>query len=175
VSSTGASITPAAVRSLTYLRRQAQIVTPRFELAGRAAIAQWFAARAQRTTRHRWSNLRLTRARAAASAVDAYLSTAAAPTSAASAAAEVMISETHDMVVRDEQGAWQFAARNLSVVFEDGSALRSSTRHETATFRRDGRLALGIVTEDGLIDVERADASLPRTAASLLEAGPMRS
>jgi len=41
-----------------------------------------------------------------------------------------------------------------------------------ATFRRDGRLALGIVTEDGLIDVERADASLPRTLRSLLEAGP---
>jgi len=94
------------------------IVTPRFELAGRAAIAQWFAARAQRTTRHRWSNLRLTRAAGRCVAVDAYLSTAAAPTSAASAAAEVMISETHDMVVRDEQGAWQFAARNLSVVFE---------------------------------------------------------
>ena len=94
------------------------IVTPRFELAGRAAIAQWFAARAQRTTRHRWSNLRLTRAADRSVAVDAYLSTAAAPVSAASAAAEVMISETHDIVVRDEQGAWQFAARNLSVVFE---------------------------------------------------------
>src|SRR6195256_1698615 len=94
------------------------IVTPRFELAGRAAIAQWFAARAQRTTRHRWSNLRLTRAADRSVAVDAYLSTAAAPVSAASAAAEVMISETHDIDVRDEQGAWQFAARNLSVVFE---------------------------------------------------------
>ena len=94
------------------------IVTPRFELAGRAAIAQWFAARAQRTTRHRWSNLRLTRAADRSVAVDAYLSTAAAPVSAASAAAEVMLSETHDIVVRDEQGAWQFAARNLSVVFE---------------------------------------------------------
>src|SRR5882672_3889901 len=43
------------------------IVTPRFELAGRAAIAQWFAARAQRTTRHRWSNLRLPRAAASRS------------------------------------------------------------------------------------------------------------
>ena len=95
------------------------IVTPRFELAGRAAIAQWFAARAQRTTRHRWSNLRLTRAADRSVAVDAYLSTAAAPASAAaSAAAEVMISETHDIVVRDEKGAWQFAARKLSVVFE---------------------------------------------------------
>jgi len=94
------------------------IVTPRFELAGRAAIAQWFAARAQRTTRHRWSNLRLTRAADRSVAVDAYLSTAAAPASAASAAAEVMISETHDIVVRDEEGAWQFAARKLSVVFE---------------------------------------------------------
>ena len=94
------------------------IVTPRFELAGRAAIAQWFATRAQRTTRHHWSNLRLTRAADGSVAVDAYLSTAAAPASAASAAAEVMISETHDIVVRDEQGAWQFAARKLSVVFE---------------------------------------------------------
>jgi hypothetical protein len=94
------------------------IVTPRFELAGRAAIAQWFATRAQRTTRHHWSNLRLTRAADGSVAVDAYLSTAAAPASAASAAAEVMISETHDIVVRDEEGAWQFAARKLSVVFE---------------------------------------------------------
>ena len=95
------------------------IVTPRFELAGRAAIAQWFATRAQRTTRHHWSNLRLTRAADRSVAVDAYLSTAAAPASAAaSAAAEVMISETHDIVVRDEKGAWQFAARKLSVVFE---------------------------------------------------------
>jgi len=34
------------------------------------------------------------------------------------AAAEVMISETHDIVVRDEQGAWQFAARKLSVASE---------------------------------------------------------
>ena len=94
------------------------IVTPRFELAGRAAIAQWFATRAQRTTRHQWSNLRLTRAADGSVAVDAYLSTAAAPVSAASAAAEVMISETRDIVVRDEEGAWQFAARKLSVVFE---------------------------------------------------------
>jgi hypothetical protein len=94
------------------------IVTPRFELAGRAAIAQWFATRAQRTTRHHWSNLRLTRAADGSVAVDAYLSTAAAPASAASAAAEVMISETRDIVVRDEEGAWQFAARKLSVVFE---------------------------------------------------------
>ena len=94
------------------------IVTPRFELAGRAAIAQWFAARAQRTTRHRWSNLRLTRTADGKVAVDAYLSTAAAPASAASGATEVMINETHDIVVRDEEGAWQFAARNLSVVFE---------------------------------------------------------
>jgi hypothetical protein len=94
------------------------IVTPRFELAGRAAIAQWFATRAQRTTRHHWSNLRLTRAADGSVAVDAYLSTAAAPASAASAAVEVMISETHDIVVRDEEGAWQFAARKLSVVFE---------------------------------------------------------
>jgi 2-keto-4-pentenoate hydratase/2-oxohepta-3-ene-1,7-dioic acid hydratase in catechol pathway len=41
-----------------------------------------------------------------------------------------------------------------------------------ATFRQQGRLVLGLVTEDGLIDVERADASLPRTLRSLLEAGP---
>jgi len=41
-----------------------------------------------------------------------------------------------------------------------------------ATFRRDGGIALGIVTADGLIDVERADPTLPRTLRSLLEAGP---
>src|SRR3977135_2777469 len=81
------------------------IVTPRFELAGRAAIAQWFAARAPPPARHRWRTRRLPRAADRSVAVDAYLSTAAAPASAASAAAEVMISETHDIVVRDEQGA----------------------------------------------------------------------
>jgi 2-keto-4-pentenoate hydratase/2-oxohepta-3-ene-1,7-dioic acid hydratase in catechol pathway len=40
------------------------------------------------------------------------------------------------------------------------------------TFRGPGRLALGVVTDDGLIDVERADPSLPRTLRAVLEAGP---
>src|SRR3979490_2171850 len=67
------------------------IVTPRFELAGRAAIAQWLATRAQRTTRHHWSNRRVTPGGDGSVAGDGYLSPAAAPASAASAAAEVMI------------------------------------------------------------------------------------
>jgi 2-keto-4-pentenoate hydratase/2-oxohepta-3-ene-1,7-dioic acid hydratase in catechol pathway len=40
-----------------------------------------------------------------------------------------------------------------------------------ATFRYLGRTALGVVTDDGLIDVERADASLPKTLRGLLEGG----
>jgi 2-keto-4-pentenoate hydratase/2-oxohepta-3-ene-1,7-dioic acid hydratase in catechol pathway len=40
-----------------------------------------------------------------------------------------------------------------------------------ATFRHHGRTALGLVTDDGLIDVERADASLPKTLRGLLEGG----
>jgi len=100
--------------------------------------------------------------------------TAAAPASAASAAAEVMISETHDIVVRDEEGAWQFAARKLSVVFEGRLSAGELTRHETGDLSSAGRLVLGILTEDGLIDVERADASLPPRCASLLERAPRR-
>lgn len=41
-----------------------------------------------------------------------------------------------------------------------------------ATFRQPGRLALGVVTDAGLLDVERAEPSLPRTLRSVLEAGP---
>jgi 2-keto-4-pentenoate hydratase/2-oxohepta-3-ene-1,7-dioic acid hydratase in catechol pathway len=41
-----------------------------------------------------------------------------------------------------------------------------------ATFRHQGRSALGVVTEDGLVDVERAAPSLPKTLRGLLEAGP---
>jgi 2-keto-4-pentenoate hydratase/2-oxohepta-3-ene-1,7-dioic acid hydratase in catechol pathway len=41
-----------------------------------------------------------------------------------------------------------------------------------ATFQQAERTALGIVTADGLIDLERADARLPRSMRALLEAGP---
>jgi 2-keto-4-pentenoate hydratase/2-oxohepta-3-ene-1,7-dioic acid hydratase in catechol pathway len=41
-----------------------------------------------------------------------------------------------------------------------------------ATFQQAGRAALGIVSADGLIDLERADARLPRSMRALLEAGP---
>jgi 2-keto-4-pentenoate hydratase/2-oxohepta-3-ene-1,7-dioic acid hydratase in catechol pathway len=41
-----------------------------------------------------------------------------------------------------------------------------------ATFRHAGRTALGIVTPEGIIDLERADARLPRSLRALLEAGP---
>jgi SnoaL-like domain len=94
------------------------IVTPRFQLAGHAAIAQWFAGRPQRTTRHSWSNLRLARSADGEVVVDAYLITAAAPTSTESGGVEVMISETNDRVVRDDSGVWRFASRRLTTVFE---------------------------------------------------------
>jgi 2-keto-4-pentenoate hydratase/2-oxohepta-3-ene-1,7-dioic acid hydratase in catechol pathway len=41
-----------------------------------------------------------------------------------------------------------------------------------ATFRHQGRVALGIVTDDGIVDLERASPSLPKTLRGLLEAGP---
>ena len=94
------------------------IVTPRFQLAGHAAIAQWFAGRPQRTTRHIWSNLRLAPSTDADFVVDAYLTTAAAPASIDSAGVEVMISETSDCVVRDDSGVWRFASRRLTTIFE---------------------------------------------------------
>jgi 2-keto-4-pentenoate hydratase/2-oxohepta-3-ene-1,7-dioic acid hydratase in catechol pathway len=40
-----------------------------------------------------------------------------------------------------------------------------------ATFQTAGRTAVGVVTSDGLIDLERADPRLPRSLRALLEAG----
>jgi hypothetical protein len=94
------------------------IVTPRFHLAGREAIAQWFAGRRRRTTRHSYSNLRLATSAEGGVVVDAYLTTAAAPASTEGGGAELMISETNDHVVRGDAGAWLFASRRLITVFE---------------------------------------------------------
>jgi SnoaL-like domain len=94
------------------------IVTPRFQLAGREAIAQWFAARPRRTTRHSCSNLRLVSSAEDGVLVDAYLTTAAASASTEPGGAELLIGETHDHVVRGEAGAWLFVSRRLITVFE---------------------------------------------------------
>ena len=95
------------------------IVTARFQLAGREAIAQWFAGRPRRTTRHSCSNLRLTSSAEGGVVVDAYLTTAAAPASTeGGGGAELMISETNDHVVRGETGIWLFTSRRLISVFE---------------------------------------------------------
>jgi len=93
------------------------IVTPRFQVAGREAIALWFAGRPSRMTRHSSANLRITEEPGEV-LVDAYLTTAAAPATPGSGGAEVMINETHDVVVRDADGGWCFAARRLTSVFE---------------------------------------------------------
>lgn len=93
------------------------IVTPRFQLSGRDAIATWFAARPRRATRHSWSNLRIS-ASGGGVAVDAYLTTAAAPLAAGAGGADIMISETRDQVVRAAGGGWYFASRRLTTVFE---------------------------------------------------------
>lgn len=93
------------------------IVTPRFELAGRDAIATWFAARPRRTSRHSWSNLRLSATEGGVD-VDAYLTTAAAPLAAGAGGADIMISETRDRVVATGNARWLFASRRLTTVFE---------------------------------------------------------
>jgi SnoaL-like protein len=105
------------------------IVTPRFKLEGQAAIAQWFADRPQRTTRHSWSNLRLAGSADGQVIIDAYLTTAAASAGTDSAEAELMISETSDRVVRDDSGVWRFASRRLTTVFE--GRLLSSKAHQS--------------------------------------------
>jgi hypothetical protein len=93
------------------------IVTPRFEVAGREAIANWFAARPPRITRHSWGNLRITE-QPDEVLVEAYLTTAASPATAGSSGAEVMINETRDVVVRYPDNGWRFASRRLTNVFE---------------------------------------------------------
>lgn len=102
------------------------LVTPRFELSGRQQIAQWFAGRARRTTRHSWSNLRLAGDLPTGVSAEAYLITAAAPPAADCDGAQIVIGDTKDLVVRDESNVWRFASRRLSIIFEGRLATKGT-------------------------------------------------
>jgi len=95
----------------------ATLITPRFELSGRAQIAKWFAERTgggPRITRHSWSNLRLTHLRQDSVSAEAHLMTAAASGNAI----EVLVGDTTDLLVRETAAGWRFSSRRLTIAME---------------------------------------------------------
>ena len=98
----------------------ATLATPRFTLAGRAQIHDWFRVRAdpsKRLSRHFWTNLRITASGDDLYTVHAYAMTVVGTPPAPAAGADVAIGVSTDVVsIRDGQPL--FVSRSLDLSFE---------------------------------------------------------